>query len=161
MGMFDDSLKSAVPGGDLIKPIAIAAGALILSKWLGGGHSDPAPSGQIMPPKQAPASPPAGGVSASDDGLAGGLGGLIDKLTKGGLGQAANSWVSSGPNQPVTPGQLGSALGQQTISDIAQRAGVSEQDLLNMLAQALPQIVDGLTPNGRVPTQSEVNAYRR
>jgi uncharacterized protein YidB (DUF937 family) len=44
-------------------------------------------------------------------GLLGGLGGLLDKLQNGGLGNVINSWIGHGQNQPVSPGQLGSALG--------------------------------------------------
>ena len=158
MGMFDNAVGNAVPGGNLAKPLVIAAGALILAKWLGGGKDD-APQAQVVPPAPAPAHPAT--IGASDDGLAAGLGGLLDKLRNAGHGAAADSWVSSGPNQPIAPAQLGPAIGQQTISDIAKRAGVSEQDVINMLSQALPGIVDNLTPNGRVPTQQEVNNWGR
>ena len=52
MGMFDDALKNAVPGGNLAAPIAVAAGALILGK-LFGGSSAPAPSAPPAPPRCA------------------------------------------------------------------------------------------------------------
>ena len=93
--------------------------------------------------------------------MPGALGGLLDKLRNGGLADAANSWVAQGPNKPVQPGPLGSALGQTTVSELAQKAGVSEQELLELLSQALPGLVDNLTPQGRVPTQAEVNGYGR
>jgi uncharacterized protein YidB (DUF937 family) len=51
----------------------------------------------------------------------GGLGGLLDKLQKGGLGDVANSWIGTGQNQPVTPKQLGPALGPDIIKTLAQR----------------------------------------
>ena len=56
-------------------------------------------------------------------GLLGGLGGLLDKLQKGGLGDVANSWIGSGQNKPVSPGQLGPALGPDIIKTLAQRSG--------------------------------------
>ena len=147
MGLFDDALRNAVPGGDVTKPLAIAVGALILGKML-SGHSAPAPS-------QAPANTGQANMG-SDGGLLSGLGGLLGKLQDAGHGNIANSWVASGQNTPIQPGQLGSALGQQTISDLARQSGMSEQDLLNQLSQVLPGLVDKLTPNGRLPTAAEL-----
>jgi uncharacterized protein YidB (DUF937 family) len=111
-----------------------------------------ASSRRINAPQAAPASPsqPDGG------GLFGGLGGFLDKLKDAGQGAAASSWVATGSNTPIQPGQLSQALGQTTISDLAQHAGMSEQDLLAQLSQILPGVVDKLTPNGRIPSQSEL-----
>ena len=147
MGLFDDALKGAVPGGNIATPLAIAAGALLLGKYLSSGSSSSVQGGA---PPSAP--PQSGG------GLFGGLTDLVQKFQNAGQGPAVNSWVGSGPNQPVQPAQVGQALGQQTISDLARQAGVSEQDILNQLAQALPGLVNNLTPNGRLPTQAELAA---
>ncbi|MDQ0471491.1 YidB family protein [Labrys wisconsinensis] len=157
MGLFDDALKNAVPDGNLTKPLIIAAGALILGKMLSGRS---APQEAQPAPQPVPQAPPPGAAPAGDDGgLLGGLGGLLGKLQQGGLADAANSWVGTGQNQPVQPGQLGQALGQSTISDLAKQAGISEQDLLNGLSQVLPGLIDKLTPNGRVPTHSELGSF--
>ncbi|MFV0279982.1 MAG: YidB family protein [Rhodoblastus sp.] len=146
MGFFDDALKDAVPGGSLAKPIAIAIGALLLKNML-SGRSAPAPAPtQSLPPLDA------------DGGLLGGLGDLYSKFQKAGQGGAIDSWIGTGQNQPIQPGHLGSAIGQTTISDLARQAGVSEQDLLNGLAQALPGVIDKLTPRGRLPTANELTA---
>lgn len=146
MGLFDDALKGAVPGGNVAAPLAIAAGALLLGKYLSSRSAPPAQEAQ-----PAPAAPQGGG-------LFGGLNDLVQKFQNAGHGDVVNSWVNQGPNQPVTPAQVGSALGQQTISDLARQAGVSEQELLAHLAQALPGLVNGLTPNGRLPTRAELAA---
>ena len=55
-------------------------------------------------------------------GLLGGLGGLLDKLQKGGLGNVANSWVGPGQNQPVSHNQLGPALGPDIITSLSGQA---------------------------------------
>lgn len=152
MGLFDDALKNAVPGGDLTKPLVIAAGALILGKML-SGHSQsaqPAPAPTSVP-TSAPAPAP-----ADDGGLLGGLGGLLGKLTQAGHGEIANSWVGHGDNAPISPGQLGGALGQTTVTDLARQAGVSEDELLQQLSKVLPNLVHNLTPNGRLPTTADV-----
>lgn len=149
MAFFDDAVKDAVPGGSLAKPIAIAIGALLLKNML-SRKSEPEPA-----PAPAPSFPPMGGDSG---GLIGGLGDLVSKFQKAGHGSAVDSWIGTGQNQPIQPGQLGQTLGQTTISDLARAAGVSEQDLLAGLAQALPGVIDRLTPKGRLPTAEELSA---
>ncbi|MGA6942677.1 MAG: YidB family protein [Pseudolabrys sp.] len=63
------------------------------------------------------------------------------------------SWISPGQNQPVSPNQLSSALGPQIIQILAQKTGLSEQEITSHLSQILPNVVDKLTPNGRLPAQ--------
>lgn len=85
-------------------------------------------------------------------GAAGGLGALLQQLQQGGLGEAAQSWVSTGPNLPVSADQLQSALGADRIDALAQQVGMPAGDLSSQLAQFLPQVVDQLTPGGQLPT---------
>ena len=149
MGFFDDAMKNSVPGGNLATPIAVAAGALILGRLFGGGGSAPAPS-QPAPTQQAPTNVPPGSIL-------GGLSDLIGKLTAGGAAPQVNSWVGHGQNEPIAPGQLGSVLGPNTVNDLSQRTGMSQQELLNQLALVLPQLINNLTPKGRVPTAAELD----
>jgi uncharacterized protein YidB (DUF937 family) len=153
MSFFDDALKGAVPGGDLATPIAIAAGALLLHHFM-SGSSTPAP------PPAAPAAPPpqAGGGFLSGGGLFGGLNEIVNKLSASGNAAQVNSWVGNGANLPIQPGQLGSALGRETISNLAARSGLSEQQLLAQLSAVLPQLINNLTPAGRLPTSAELAA---
>ena len=81
----------------------------------------------------------------------GGLGGMLDELRKKGLGDAVKSWVSTGPNLPVSPDQVHQALGPDTVAQIAAKLGMSPQELSSKLSVALPQVVDKLTPGGSVP----------
>jgi uncharacterized protein YidB (DUF937 family) len=151
MGAFDDAMKNAVPGGNLATPIAVAVGALILGKMFGGGSAPAStPSVPIPPPGQpVPTNAPAGSIL-------GGLSDLIGKLTAGGVGSQVNSWIAQGANQPVQPGHLGSALGADVLNQLSQKTGMSQQELLNQLAAALPQIINHLTPNGRMPTLADL-----
>ena len=148
MGLIDD----AVPGGSIAKPLMVALGALLVGKMMGGSSSEPAkaPAPQPSPPPDQPSGP------------FGGLYSLIDRLTNAGQKETVNSWLGSGPNAPIPPQTLGSALGQTTVSDLARQAGMSEQELLAQLSRVLPGVVDKLTPGGRIPSQTEISeALRR
>ncbi len=150
MGFFDDAANSAVPGGGLAKPLMIAAAALLAAKMFSKSDA----------PKSQPA--PAPQPADVDGGLLGGLGGLIDQFRKGGQGDVIDSWVGSGQNKPIQPPQLEQTLGRSTIGDLARRSGLSEQELLAQLSAVLPDLVDKLTPQGRLPTEQEIRAgYRR
>jgi uncharacterized protein YidB (DUF937 family) len=150
MASFDDAVKNAVPGGNLATPIAVAIGALILGKMFGGSSAPAsAPAVPIPAPGQPmPTNAPAGSIL-------GGLTDLIGKLSAGGVPQA-NSWVGHGTNEPVQPGQLGSALGQNVLAELSQRTGMSQQELLSQLSTVLPQIINHITPNGRMPTLADL-----
>jgi uncharacterized protein YidB (DUF937 family) len=97
----------------------------------------------------------AGGAAGSV--LSGGLGDLLKQLQQNGQGDTANSWVGTGPNKPVSPGDLANALGADQIQHLTSQTGMSRDDLLNGLSQYLPQVIDHLTPNGRLPTEDEVS----
>jgi uncharacterized protein YidB (DUF937 family) len=132
---------------NLSKPLLIGLGALLVGRILGGSGTT------------AQSSAPQGGQAQSPDGgLVGGLSGLLEKLQSAGHGQTAQSWVGPGQNQSIEPGQLRSALGSDIVKDAARQAGVSEQEFLSQLAQHLPQVVDQLTPHGRVPGLQEIAA---
>jgi uncharacterized protein YidB (DUF937 family) len=89
----------------------------------------------------------AGALSSS-----GGLDGVVDQLRAAGLGDAVDSWVGTGPNEPVDPQQLGAALGDDKVQQLASGTGLDIGTLLPMLAAFLPQIIDMLTPDGNVPS---------
>ena len=95
----------------------------------------------------------------SPGGLLGGLGGLLEKLQQSGHGDVAKSWVGSGPNPPISPGSLGSALGPSIIKTLAEKTGLSEQEVTSQLSQILPGFVDKLTPQGRLPTHEELARF--
>lgn len=88
----------------------------------------------------------AGGV------LSGGLGGLIDRFKQAGQGDTAESWVKTGPNQPVSPSQLEQALGEDDLRELSEKTGLSRQELLTRLSCTLPEAVDQYTPDGRLPS---------
>ncbi|GAP37523.1 YidB family protein [Piscinibacter sakaiensis] len=83
----------------------------------------------------------------------GGLSGLLEKFQRGGLGDVAGSWVGPGANLPVSAQQLESVLGGDLLGQLAGQLGLSPQAAGEQLAQLLPQAVDQLTPEGRLPDQ--------
>jgi uncharacterized protein YidB (DUF937 family) len=99
---------------------------------------------------------PLGGASAGGI-LTGGLGELLDRFKQNGQGETADSWVKTGPNKPVTPNQLESAIGPDVLDMLAQHTGLSRQELLNRLSRELPEAVDKYTPQGRLPTEAELS----
>jgi uncharacterized protein YidB (DUF937 family) len=146
MAGLEDTFRGAVPGGNISKPLMLALLALLAS-------------GVLFGKRDAGHSAGTGAQPTSDEGaggLLGGLSGLVEKLQKGGLGHAINSWIGSAQNQPVSPGQLGSALGPDIIKTLAQRSGMSEEEITKQLSQILPGIVDKLTPQGRLPAPAEL-----
>jgi uncharacterized protein YidB (DUF937 family) len=135
----NDVISEAFPDGNVAKSLTDALGALLGSNVLTGGAA-----GQTSQPT----------ADTSDaGGLLGGLGGLLNKLQQGGLGNQTKSWVGTGQNQPVSPGQLGQALGPNIIKTLSQMTGVSEDQLTKQLSQGIPV----MTPNGRLPTVAELS----
>jgi uncharacterized protein YidB (DUF937 family) len=88
----------------------------------------------------------------------GGLGGLLQQLTERGYGQQAQSWVSTGPNQPIDPSALSQVFGNEEISRIASQAGVSDDEARDGLAHLLPEVVDHFTPGGTMPPDDELES---
>ena len=84
-------------------------------------------------------------------GAGGGLQSLINELSQGGLGREVNSWVSTGQNLPVSGDALRKALGQGRLQQMAQQSGLSMDELVGGLSTHLPNVVDKLTPEGRLP----------
>jgi len=124
------------PGG---KPINVGA------QETGGGFGDLLKSGLggLL------ATGAAGGV------LSGGLSDLLKQFQQTGHGDVASSWVGTGPNKSIAPQDLANALGAEKINTLIAQTGMSRDELLQGLSQYLPQVVDGLTPQGRVPTAQE------
>ncbi|AWN46622.1 hypothetical protein DK419_10095 [Methylobacterium terrae] len=128
------------------------------------------PGGGTMPPSpgdggaQNPFDQGAGPYSRldreqPDDAGGGGLDHLIDRFRQGGLGELIESWIGPGHNRPIQPQQLAQALGPDTIDTLSHQTGLGRDDLLAQLAQVLPGVIDGLTPQGRRPNRDETRGW--
>ena len=171
MVQFDEAVKESVPGNDFVKPLMIAAGALILGHMFGGKKETP-PASIPAPPTGAQPGSAGGGLLGSLGGMlnnlansplggaaaggtagtlvTGGLDSLLKQFRNAGQGPAAESWVGTGQNHPVTAEQINAAIGHGKIAEIAQAAGISPEEMSQLLAQALPNLVDKLTPSGHI-----------
>ena len=83
--------------------------------------------------------------------IAGGLGQLVDQFQSSGLGEKAESWIGTGANAPVSETQMEQALGNDLIDSLARQTGLDRSELLARLAKVLPEAVDKMTPEGRLP----------
>jgi uncharacterized protein YidB (DUF937 family) len=172
------SRPSAQSEGGGMSPLTMAILALLA--WKGIKHFSGNQTGSAPQPAPAPApgnvtaGMPGGGAGGMSDLLKGGLGGLLaggaagtilsgglgdlmKQLQQNGLGDQADSWVSNGPNKQVAPGDLANALGADQIESLASQSGLSRDDLLQGLSQFLPDVVNHLTPDGRLPSDSEMS----
>ncbi len=114
----------------------------LLGKFLGGGSQNPLMEVVL------------GLISNSQSG---GLQGLIQTFKEKGLGDAASSWISTGENQPVSGDQIQHALGGNFIQQIAEQLGSSKSEVSGGLANLLPNIIDKLTPNGKLPEGDQLS----
>lgn len=89
-------------------------------------------------------------MSLVNDPHTGGLQGLVKTFQDRGMGGLVDSWVSTGHNLPVSADQIQAALGGDRLGSLAQGLGMSSTDLSAKLSELLPQVVDKLTPKGRI-----------
>ena len=161
-------------GGGGMSPLTMAILALLA--WKGIKHFSGNQTGSAPQPAPAPGNvnaslPGGGGLSdmlkgglggllaggAAGSILSGGLGDLLNQFQQKGLGDKADSWVSNGPNQQVSPGDLANALGADQIESLSSQSGLSRDELLQGLSKFLPDVVNHLTPDGRLPDENELS----
>ncbi len=94
----------------------------------------------------------------NQQGGAGGLGGLIDQFKQGGLGHLADSWVGTGENLPISADQISQVLGSGKIDEIAGQLGLSPDMVSGRLSTLLPELINHVTPDGRLPQSNDLIA---
>jgi uncharacterized protein YidB (DUF937 family) len=156
-----------MPGGRTLNANAAAPGGLsdILGGLLSGGRGGArgaAPGGNLGGGQGGGLGSLLGGALAGGTAgsiLSGGLGGLLEQLKQNGQGQAVQSWVGKGPNQQISGNDLARSIGLDDIDTLAQHTGLSRNDLLAELSRELPEAIDQLTPEGRLPTDEEASRW--
>ena len=113
----------------------------------GLGNTDPTNSGGSMLDRAKKSL----GDSPLGTSITGGLGELVEQFRNNGEGATADSWIVDGPNTTINDAQLERAIGKDMIDSLTKQTGLSRQDLLSRLAKTLPDVVDKMTPEGRLP----------
>ena len=85
----------------------------------------------------------------------GGIGGLLQRMQQAGAGPQGHSWVGTGQNESISPDMLSQIFGSGQMDDIARQLGVSRDEAASTVAQALPDVVDRMTPSGAIPDDSD------
>ena len=127
----------------------------MLASRQGGAGINPRPGQQALP----------GGLGGLLGGLggggllSGGIGELVERFKRNGQGQVADSWVGTGPNQPLASEQLEKAIGPEVLDSLSQHTGLSRDEVLSRLTRDLPDAVNEFTPQGRLPTETEAARF--
>lgn len=98
-----------------------------------------------------------GSLTSALSGLTGGgdeggfdIGSLLGKMQGGGMAEIAQSWLGDGDNAPVEENQITDMFGADKISEFASKLGLSEEEAVGGLQDALPQIVDKASSGGSI-----------
>jgi uncharacterized protein YidB (DUF937 family) len=171
-------INASTGSGGGMSPMMMALAGLLAYKAVKSRGGVPAAPGTASNPKPPPsggaliANQQGGGIGDVLGGLLGGklLGGaaagtvlssglntIVKELQKSGQGRAAQSWIGTGPNEKVESSDLASALGNDTLDVLSKQTGIGRDELLAGLSQHLPDLIDKLTPGGRLPTEEEAS----
>ena len=80
------------------------------------------------------------------------IGELLERFRNSGAGAKVDSWVRQGPNEPINAHEVESAIDEETLSSLSQQTGLSREELITRITQALPEAVDKMTPDGEIPS---------
>jgi uncharacterized protein YidB (DUF937 family) len=151
----DSMLGGARPGG--ANPTGIDTSVLYPGgSPVGGGLVDPS-AGPLA--NTTPTDDMGGGSGGLGGMLGGGLGSLIERFNQSGHGDVMDSWIGAGRNRPIAPRELYDALGDDTVETLARETGMPRDELLSELSDTLPDVVDRLTPDGRLPDEDEMGRW--
>ena len=144
-------------GRGTVSPAMLAVlGVLAYRTFKGKGRLADALGSGTTPGASNGATPtPATGLSGGS--LLGGLTDLLNRFRQNNPHSAAHSWVSTGPNEPMPVDELERALGAERVQWLMTQTGLAKDELLDGLATSLPDAIDELTPEGRVPTEQELD----
>jgi uncharacterized protein YidB (DUF937 family) len=146
-----------VPAGTTGASAGESGGLGGLLGGLFGGNAAPAGAGGMpswLGPLLAGGAGGAGGTVLAD-----GLRNLIQGMSNSGQAQAAQSWVGTGPNQDISTSELAKSIGADDIDALSKQTGLPQDELLEGLRAQLPELVDKLTPEGRLPTNEEASRW--
>ncbi|HEY8273707.1 MAG TPA: YidB family protein [Pseudolabrys sp.] len=163
--------KPAPAGSGGMSPIAMALLGLVAYKaikQLSPGQPSTAPANRGTSTAGGTASGGLGGLlqgplggllagGAAGSVLSGGLNDLLKQFQQGGQSDVVQSWIGTGPNKSISTDILSKVLSDDQIRTISAQSGMSRDDLIATLSQQLPELVNQLTPDGRIPTEREAS----
>jgi uncharacterized protein YidB (DUF937 family) len=154
-GGLGDLLGGILGGGAARQGVPSGGGGLgdILGGMLGGGSRQAQAGGGL-----GDLLGPLLGGAAAGGALNGGLRKMIEDMQENGQGDAAQSWVGSGQNRSIDKNDLAKAIGLDDIDAVAKQTGMPREQLLSELQQHLPEFVNQLTPDGRLPSDDEAHS---
>ena len=91
----------------------------------------------------------------------GGLQGLVENFKSKGLEDIISLWIGTGPNQPISEDQILNVLGKEQIQKMVEKVGISQEEASGGLASLLPEIIDKLTPNGKLPDSGLLDEVKK
>ena len=101
-----------------------------------------------------PSDPQGGILDQISKGVSGtALGDILDRFRGAGAGSKVDSWVGTGPNQPIQPGDVEAAIDEDTLTSLSMQTGLSREELLSRISRDLPEAVNKMTPNGELPVE--------
>jgi len=83
---------------------------------------------------------------------------VVDRFRTAGSGDTVDSWIKEGPSQPIQPHEVEAAIDTETLDALSNQTGLSREELLRRLASELPDAVDKMTPEGRLPDEGKADA---
>src|SRR6185436_18247479 len=157
--------QPAAPGsGGMSKTTMALLAFLAYKAYKGLNQPQPAQAGVPSPnPGREPQEPGGlagvlrtifGGGSVPGPVLSRGVSNTVQDMERSGQGEIARSWVDRGSNRSIAPDRLSAALGEDGIRDLMQQTGMERDELLATLSEHLPRVIDHLTPEGRLPTET-------
>ena len=127
----------------------------LLGGLMGGGSNDPRQQGGGLGGMGGAGTAAVIGIVLQLLQRNGGLGGLLQRMQQSGAGAQGQSWIGTGQNQPISPDALSQIFGQGQMADIARQLGLPQEEAASTVAQALPDVVDRMTPAGSIPADSD------
>jgi uncharacterized protein YidB (DUF937 family) len=79
------------------------------------------------------------------------LGDILDRFRGAGAGSKVDSWVGTGPNEPIEPSDVEAAIDEDTLTSLSMQTGLSREELLSRITRDLPEAVNNMTPRGELP----------
>jgi uncharacterized protein YidB (DUF937 family) len=160
MGLLDSVIGSVTgsnqgsssPTSPMVKALLLLLAAKAASSYMSGssashGETTPQPSGT-----------PGGEPGTIQSGILKGLPSLeslMERFRRVGQEDKFQSWIGPGENHPIQPQELQQALGPDEVDHLQKETGLPRDQLLRELSKVLPQALDKLTPQGRMPTPEE------